>query len=242
MVFPLLMLRPAALPNRLALNARFGYYHTQYEHFKAMIGRHQTADRRGIGLSSALFGSTQQRVLALLFGQPGRGFLTSEVIALSRSGSGAVQRELARLLASGLVTIEVSGRQKTYRADPRSPIFEELCSIVRKTFGLAEPLREALAPFADDIDAAFIYGSVAAQQDTVASDIDLLVVSDTLAYPDVYGALEDVTRRIGRRVDPTLYRRAEFARKAASRGSFVERVLKQPRIWIKGDEHALGLR
>ncbi|MFM7625159.1 MAG: transcriptional regulator [Gammaproteobacteria bacterium] len=236
------MLRPAALPNRLALNARFGYYYTHNGYFKAMISRRRTADHRRTGLSNALFGSTQQRVLALLFGQPGRGFLTSEVIALSRSGSGAVQRELARLLASGLVTIEVSGRQKTYRANPLSPIFEELCGIALKTFGLAEPLREALAPLADSIDAAFIYGSVAAQQDTVASDIDLLVVSDSLAYPDVYGALEDVTERIGRRVNPTLYSRTEFERKAASHGSFVDRVLTQPRIWIKGDGHALGLR
>lgn len=41
-------------------------------------------------LADALFATTQQRVLALLFGQPHRSFFTSELIELTGSGSGAV--------------------------------------------------------------------------------------------------------------------------------------------------------
>lgn len=201
----------------------------------------KTKIKTGPSLSDALFGRTQQRVLAMLFGEPHRGFLTSDIISRARSGSGAVQRELARLRDSGLVTVEVSGRQKTYRANPAAPIFEELCNIVRKTFGVAEPLREALAPLMGAIDAAFIYGSVASRQDSADSDIDLLVVSDTLTYADLYGALETARLRIDRTIDAKIYSAAEMRRKASGGTGFVKRLLTEPKIWLKGDADGLGL-
>jgi hypothetical protein len=46
------------------------------------------------GLADALFAKVQQRVLAVLFGNPRRRFYANEVIALARSGTGAVKREL----------------------------------------------------------------------------------------------------------------------------------------------------
>ena len=193
------------------------------------------------GLADALFSGTQQRVLALLFGQPDRSFYANELIALARGGSGAVQRELARLAQSGLVTVRVSGNQKHYQANRASPIFDELCGIARKTMGLAEPLREALAPLAKRIKAAFIYGSVAKRQDAAGSDVDLMLISDDLSYPDVYATLEAVSQHLGRKVNPTIYTAKELAQRTASGGSFVKRVLEQPKIWLLGDENALGV-
>ena len=144
-------------------------------------------------LAAALFSSTQQRVLAWLFGQPGRSFYATELIGLAGAGSGAVQRELARLAQSGLVTARAVGNQKHYQANPASPIYAELCGIVQKTVGLAEPLRDALRPLAARIRAAFVFGSIAKREDTAASDIDLMLISDDLAYSDLYAALEELT-------------------------------------------------
>ena len=62
--------------------------------------------------ADALFTKTQQRVLAVLFGQSQRSFYANEVIGLAGSGSGAVQRELARLESAGLVTMQRNGKQK----------------------------------------------------------------------------------------------------------------------------------
>lgn len=194
-----------------------------------------------VSLADALFGGTQQRVLGLLFGQPDRSFYASEVIALARGGSGAVQRELARLAQSELVTVRLSGNQKHYQANPASPVFDELCGIVRKTMGLAEPMREALAPLAERIKAAFIYGSVAKRQDAAGSDIDLMVVSDEVTYADLYERLEAVSQKVGRPVKPTIYTSVELAKRVATGGAFVKRILEQPKIWLKGDERALGL-
>src|SRR4051794_12518260 len=100
---------------------------------------------RGHSVADALFSTTQQRVLALLFGQPNRSFYATELITQTGAGSGAVQRELARLEQSGLVTVKRLGSQKHYQANPRSPLYDELCAIVQKTVGLAEPVRAALA-------------------------------------------------------------------------------------------------
>lgn len=192
-------------------------------------------------LADALFSGTQQRVLGLIFGQPERSFYATELIGLTGAGSGAVQRELARLAQSGLVTVHPLGNQKHYRANPDSPIYAELCGIAQKTVGLAEPLREALVPLASKIAAAFVYGSVAKRQDTAASDIDLMLISDTIGYADVFAVLEEVGARLGRPVNPTLMTRKELAKRRADDNAFVTRVMSQPKIWLIGGEHELAV-
>lgn len=197
-------------------------------------------------LSDALFTATQQRVLACLFGQPGQSYSVSELIQTTAAGSGGVQREVARLAGSGLLLMQHVGNQKRYRANPDCPIHDELAAIVRKTFGLANPLREALAPLADGIEIAFVYGSVAKGQDTSNSDIDLMLVSDTLSYGEVMAALHPLIEQLGRVINPTLYTRAELGKRVEGGNSFVTRVLAHPRIWLIGGEHDLrrdrGLR
>ena len=163
-----------------------------------------------------------------------------QFIQATGAGSGAVQRELARLAGSGLLTVEHVGNLKRYRANPDAPIHDELVSIVRKTFGLAEPLREALAPLSDRIHAAFLYGSIAKGSDTARSDIDLMVIADDLAYADVMLALHPVAERLGRLVNPTVYARDELRTRIDAGNSFVTRVLQQPRQWLIGGEDDLA--
>jgi predicted nucleotidyltransferase len=195
---------------------------------------------RGLSsLADALFSTIQQRVLAYLFGQPERSFFATELIKLAGGASGAVQRELARLADSGLVTVKRVGMQKHYQANPKSPIYAELCGIAKKTVGLAEPLREALTPLAKRIVAAFVYGSVAKKSDTATSDIDLMVVSEGLTYADLYATLEEASGRLGRTVNPTVYTREELAKRKKQGNAFVQRVLAQPKIWLIGTEDDL---
>lgn len=203
------------------------------------MGIESAPERRG--LADALFSSTRQRVLGFLFGQPSRSFYANELIGLAGSGSGAVQRELARLAQSGLVTVRAVGNQKHYQANPESPIFEELRGIAQKTVGLAEPLREALASLTPQIRAAFVYGSIAKRTDTAGSDIDLMVLSDDITYGDTFGALEAASSRLGRSVNPTILTSKEFAKRVKAEASFLSRVLAQPKIWIIGGENDLAL-
>lgn len=195
----------------------------------------------GSALADALFTQTQQRVLGLIFGQPDKSFSVSEVIALAAGGSGAVQRELQRLADSALVTVKQIGNQKRYQANADAPIHAELVGILQKTTGLASPLREALAPLADEIAAAFVYGSIAKRSDTAASDVDVMIVSDTLSYAEVFGAVETAANRLRRAVNPTVYTRAELAKRIRSGNAFVSRMLAQPKIWLIGDERELRI-
>lgn len=187
-------------------------------------------------LADALFPKVRQRVLAVLFGAPDRSYYANEVIALAQSGTGAVQRELADLSAAGLLTVRKQGNQKHYQANAQSPVFAELRGLVLKTVGLADVLREALAPLAAQITQAFVFGSLAKQQDSTASDVDLLLVSDTLGYGDVLAALEPAMHRLGRTINPALYTAADFQTRRVGDNAFINRVLQQPKIWLIGQE------
>lgn len=189
-------------------------------------------------LADALFTTTQQRVLALIFGQPARSFYASELIERTGSGSGAVQRELKRLASSGLVTVKRIGNQKHYQANPDSPVFEELRGLVIKTVALAEPIRTALAPLAERIDLALLYGSVAKGTDTATSDIDILIVAESLTHEDIYAALAPVEADLDRKISPTLYTRKEFTDWKASGSPFLARLLAGEHLVLIGNEHA----
>lgn len=190
-------------------------------------------------IADALFPKVRQRVLAVLFGTPDRSFYANELIALAQSGTGAVQRELADLSKAGLLTVSKQGNQKHYQANTNSPVFAELRGLVLKTMGLADVLRAALAPLAGQIDGAFVYGSVARQQDTAQSDVDVMIVSNTLGYGEVFGALEGATVALGRKVNPTLYTTADWARRLDNDNAFATRVWQQPKIWLIGNEAQL---
>lgn len=191
------------------------------------------------GLGGVLFTNTQQRVLACLFGQPERSYFANELINLTGAGSGAVQRELKRLSESGLVTSEMRGNQRHFQANPQSPIYQELTQIVQKTFGLAHPIREALAPYREAIQCAFIFGSVAKKQDTATSDIDLFVLSETLSNSDLINQLLATEVRLGRGINTIIYTSADVRQRLRDGNAFLTRILEQPKIWIVGNESDL---
>jgi len=187
-----------------------------------------------IAIADALFTRTQQRVLGLLYGNPSRSFYSNEIVRLSRVGIGTVHRELARLLASGLVTAGLIGNQKHYQANRAAPVFDELRGLALKTFGVADVLRAALAPLAPRIRVAFIHGPVAAGMDAAANDVDLMVLSDYLAYGEVIAALGPAERSLGRGVNPSIYGRVEFMRRASEEGGLLARAIHAPRILLIG--------
>jgi len=187
-------------------------------------------------IGNALFTKTQQRVLGLLYGKPDQSFYTNEIVRLADMGRGTVRRELERLTAAGLLVVNREGNQLHYRANSQNPIYHELLVIVRKTFGIADVIREALLPLSDQIDLAFIYGSIAKKEDTASSDVDLLLITDSLAYADLMAELTDAEQSIGRLVNPSIYTAEQIKNKLEQKNAFLTRLMEQPKIWIKGDE------
>jgi predicted nucleotidyltransferase len=195
--------------------------------------------RADAGLAGALFSSAQLRLLGLLFGNPEQAFHASELIRLAKSGSGATQRELKKLADAGIVSVQASGNRKLYQANRQSPIFAELQGIVLKTVGLLEPLRRALAPHASNIEAAFVYGSVAKGKDKANSDIDLMIVGHDLSYVNLFASLQEAERTLLRQISPKLMTRREWNENLMRGEPFLSRILRQPKLFVLGQENEL---
>jgi len=190
-------------------------------------------------LCSGLFGKTRQAVLALLYGQVDKSFYTKQILDGVKIGRGTVQRELKNLTDTGIIIREVQGRQVYYHANEKCPIFDELKSIVRKTFGVAYVIRESLAASADKIRIAFIFGSVARSADDRRSDIDLMVVG-RISFGDVVSLLGPAEEKLAREINPIVYPIAEFKKKVKDDHYFVRTVLEGEKMFVIGDDHELG--
>ena len=160
--------------------------------------------------------------------------LPNRCSALADSGSGAVQPELVRVEQNSPVIGTRVGDQKHYRVNNDSPVFGELCSVIKKTVGLQHPVREALEPFTDKINLALNYGFIAKQSDATASDIDLLLVSDVLTLEEVESALAPAEKLLARSVNPTLYSSKELEHRRKTKNTFLARVLNGPTIVLIG--------
>lgn len=202
---------------------------------KPKLGIHKPSDS---GLAQALFSRVQQRVLNILFGHPEQSFHANEIIRLADSGSGAVQRELVRLENAGILSTDRDGNRKKYSANRKSPIFNELRNILRKTVGLLEPISSALQPYQSQIKAAFVYGSIARGTDRSASDIDVMIVGDDLSYSEIYTALQRAEQILLRKINPTLVTPTEWKKKLTSKNPFIGKVNQQPKRFVigSGDE------
>ncbi|MCX7171976.1 MAG: nucleotidyltransferase domain-containing protein [Proteobacteria bacterium] len=187
-----------------------------------------------IPLSDALFTATQQKLLSLLYGKPDQSFYANEIDRWAQVGKGSLMRELDRLHQAGVLTLKRHGNQTHYQANPDCPIFGELLGIVRKTFGVGEQLRIVLAPLADQLVWAFVFGSIAKGSDHAGSDIDLMLIGENLNYNDVMEHLMPVEERLGRTINPTLYTPTDWLAKKAAGNSFVLRVSEQDKINLIG--------
>ncbi len=190
-------------------------------------------------IGDALFTKTQQRVLSLLYGKPDKSFYANEIVRWADMGRGTVKRELDRLVSAGLLVVSREGNQLHYQANSENPIYAELVGIVRKTFGVADVLAEALAPIKDDIDIAFVYGSIAKGADTAKSDIDLFVASDTISYTELFERLKTTEETLGRIVNPTVYDIQQIRKRLKEKNAFLTRIMDQPKIWVKGSDDDL---
>ncbi len=183
-----------------------------------------------------LFTKTQQKILALLFGRPDDTFYMNQIVRMADMGKGTIKRELEKMQTSGLLTVERIGNQNHYQANRDCPIYEELLAIVRKTFGVVGVIKEMLLPLTDQIDMVFIYGSIARGEETADSDVDLLVVSNSLAYAELMNVLADAERILGRPVNPSIYAMKDIKKKLHDKNAFLTKVMERPKLWVKGSE------
>jgi predicted nucleotidyltransferase len=192
---------------------------------------------KSLGLGSTLFGKTRLAVLSLLCLRPERRLYLRQIVRLVGLGAGTVQRELRMLTRCGILVREDEGRQAYFQANPDCPVLSELRSILVKTGGLADVLRERLAPLEARCRVAFIYGSFAAGTEDAESDVDVMVIGEA-SFAEVSDALGEVQLELGREINPTVYSAQDWSEKGAL--PFLQSVMSSPKIYLIGDEHDLA--
>jgi predicted nucleotidyltransferase len=196
--------------------------------------------RAGAGdLADVLFGKARGAILALLYGHPDESFYYRQITRqLNGVSVGTVQRELDTLSQLGLIGRSTVGKQVFYQANRNHPVFPELRALVAKTVGVFQLLRSALVPLVNQVSLAFVYGSVARQQEKAESDIDLMIVGK-VTLEEVLARIAEVEQSLGRSINPTVYSRAEFKSKLASGNHFLNSVVRGEKVFIIGDEDEL---
>jgi predicted nucleotidyltransferase len=191
-----------------------------------------------MSLALAIFTDRQARLFRWLFGQPDRSFYLNELLRLTGLSSASLQQELKRLTEAGVVSSTRTGNLRLFQVNPASPLFPELLSLTRKTCGVPAMLAQCLAPLQGRLAHAWVYGSVAKQEDTSASDVDVLLVGNDLTLAEVLELLQPAEAALGRKVNPTCFSVAEFERRRSDPDSFVSRVLAQTTVPLfDGETH-----
>jgi predicted nucleotidyltransferase len=190
---------------------------------------------RNKSVVDALMPPVRQRVLGLTFGAPERWWYLSELAGALGTSPSSLQREVDSLTAAAILLMRREGRRTYYRANEHSAIYDELRSIVRKTMGVPQEIRASIAAIDHKISLALLYGSVARGEERADSDVDVLVVADDLTLEELYRRFAPVEKRLGRKVNPTLYTRDEFRRRRQAKNAFLENVLSGDHVILTGD-------
>ena len=186
-----------------------------------------------------LFSSYRRQVLGLLLLRPDESLYVRQIARLTGVPAGSLHRELAALESAGLLLREPLGNLVRYRANRANPIYEELAEIFRKTSGLADLIRDALAPLADRISTAFVFGSIAREAAAADSDVDVCVLGD-VTLVQVVGALAPLHERLGRVVNPVVMTLAEFRKQRKTGDRFIRRLVGEPKLFVIGSADDLG--
>ncbi len=181
-----------------------------------------------------LFTSTVQRVLAATLPHPERTYTLDELLTIAASGRGSAQKQIERLLAAGVLKEEPRrGRHRSIKANAEYFLYQELSSIARKSFGLAEPLKEVLRRFTPNIEEAFVFGSVAKGTDTQRSDVDLAVVG-TASLIELSEAIHNLEQELGRAIHLNLYAPDEW-RELVAHDPLVAQIAQGPKLRLLPD-------
>jgi len=176
---------------------------------------------------------TKRSLLKLFLTNPDRRFYTREIAKITGEPLNAVRRELGYLEKAGLLKSHREGNLKYFEVVKEFPFYPELKKIIYSTVALGDYLRNRLKD-SESIELAFIYGSVARNQETEKSDIDIFVVGE-IEEEELHGLVSDIEKGIGREVNYTLMSKKEFNERRDRGEPFLKRVIREKKLVLKGN-------
>ena len=174
----------------------------------------------------------RKKLLTYSFAHPDEQFYVRELSVLIDADPGNLSRELRKLEDEGLYISIIKGKEKFYSLNKNYPLFSELKTIISKTEGVDGSLKELVSRY-KDISYAFIYGSYAKNKENKTSDIDLVLVGK---FPNdkFTRDIRTLESKLNREINFTRYSEEEFAVEKRKKDGFLNLVLKDKNIILKG--------
>jgi predicted nucleotidyltransferase len=189
-------------------------------------------------LSEILSSKARAELFRLLFGVNKSELHMREMARQAGCAIRTMQTELSRLHRLDLVVPRKDGNRTYYRANLKHPLYPDIHGLVLKSVGLVDILRRALGK-SPHIQFAFVFGSVARQEEMAGSDIDLLVIG-TLGLRDLAGLLVGVSEQLGREINPHVMRLEDFTARSSAGDHFITQVMASGKIFIIGNQDELA--
>ena len=184
-----------------------------------------------------LFSSkTRVEILKLFLFNTGNSFYQRQISNLTAQSIRGVQREVDKLNRIGLIEKSIQGNRIYYKVNKKCPIVEDLKNIFFKSLGIAEVLKDNFKE--KGIEVAFIYGSYAKGEESLLSDIDLMVIGD-ISSKELSSILSKPKKELMREINYVVFSLNEFINKATQKDHFINSVLKDKKIYIIGSEDEL---
>ncbi len=148
----------------------------------------------------------------------------------------SIRQELKKLSELDLVTSRRDGNRLYYRANTNHPLYPILSDLVAKTVGHRALLKQALS--VPGIQIAFIFGSLARNEEQGESDLDLFIIGD-ITLRQLSSLLSGLEEKTGREINPHIFNATEFKQRQNANDHLIAQVLTGDKIFIIGTEHEL---
>jgi predicted nucleotidyltransferase len=188
-------------------------------------------------ISKIFKSKTRKELFRLYFTKPDQEYYLRELERILNTPVSMIRKELTRLEEDGVFLSRRKGNSTYYLLNDSYPLFNELKSIVFKTIGIQGLLREIMSKM-KGIEVAFIYGSFAKHEENAKSDIDLLLIGE-LDDSRLLREIHKLEERLKREINYTIFRKDEFKQKIKEKDPFIMDLLKNPKIFLVGDQNDL---
>ncbi len=187
-------------------------------------------------LSEILSSITRAEIFRLLFGLADQELHIREIQRRTGLNDSTIRQELSKLTRLDLVKARKDSNRIYYKANRANPLFTDLQSLVFKTTGLADILKNALQD--KKIRIVFVFGSIAEGKERAESDVDLFIIGEE-SLRKITEYLSGVSEIIEREINPHVMTQKEFQKRVQTSDHFITNIINSPKLFIIGTEHDL---
>lgn len=174
-------------------------------------------------------------ILALFFKHPGKEYYFREIAKILNKKPSHYQKYLNNLVEDRILLDQRRGNMRFFKLNKDHPIYNEIKSIISKTLGIENELKKTIDKI-NNLDYAFVFGSLAKGTENINSDIDLLLIGD-IDQNSLISEISALETKIAKEINYHIYSRQEIIKKIKDTDSFIANVFESAIIKLKGNPY-----